>query len=52
VGRERVDLAAVIAIEIALVVLAIVARFVARHRWNQIDWMMCRRDRAMTARGA
>jgi lysylphosphatidylglycerol synthetase-like protein (DUF2156 family) len=52
VGRERVDLAAVIAIEIALVVLAIVARFVARRRWTQIDWMMCRPDRAMTARGA
>jgi hypothetical protein len=52
VGRERVDLAAVIAFEIALVVLAIVARFVARRRWTQIDWMMCRPVRAMTARGA
>ena len=52
VARESVDLAAVIALEIALVVLAIVARFVARRRWTQIDWMMCRPDRAMTARGA
>ena len=52
VARERVDLAAVIALEIVLVVLAIVARFVARRRWTQIDWMMCRPDRAMTVRGA
>ena len=32
--------------------VAIALRSIARRRWTQIDWMLCRPDRAMTARGA
>ena len=52
IAGERVDLVTVLAVEIGLAVLAIVLRFVARRRWTQIDWMMCRPARAMAARGA
>ncbi len=44
-SRARsVDLVTVFALEASLAVLAIVLRFVARRRWTQIDWMMCRPD--------
>jgi len=52
VASERVDLVAVITLEVCLAVLAVVLRSVARRRWTQIDWMACRRDRALSARGA
>lgn len=52
VARENVDLRAVYALEAGLAGVAIGLRFVARRRWTQIDWTMCRPDRAMAARGA
>jgi len=39
-------------LEFGLAGIAIALRFIARRRWTQIDWMMCRPDRALTARGA
>ncbi len=51
VARETVDIVGVIVIQVSLAVLAVVLRMVARHRWMQIDWMMCRADRASIARG-
>ena len=52
VAGERVDLVSVIALEVFLAVLAVVLRSAARRRWTQIDWMLCRRDRALSGRGA
>ncbi len=52
VVRESVDITTVLATEVGLAVFAIVLRFAARRRWLQLDWMMCRPERAMTARGA
>jgi hypothetical protein len=52
VAREPLDLATVIALEAGLGGLAIVLRVVARRRWTQIDWMMCKPQRALAARGA
>jgi hypothetical protein len=52
VAQENVSLTAVIALEIALAVFAIVLRVIAQRRWTQIDWMLCRRDRALSARAA
>jgi len=52
VAREHVNLVAVGALEVALLALAIVLRTVARRRWTNLDWAMCRPDRALTARGA
>jgi len=52
VAREIVDLSAVFALEAGLVVLAVSLRSVARRRWTQIDWMVCRPDRALATRDA
>ena len=52
VAGERVDLVSVIALEVFLAVLAVVLRSAARRRWTQIDWMLCRRDRALSGRSA
>jgi hypothetical protein len=49
---EETDLFTVFALEAGLAVLAIVLRSVARRRWMRIDWMLCRPDRALVARGA
>jgi len=52
VAREDVKLVTVFSLEFGLAGIAIALRFIARRRWTQIDWMMCRPDRALTARGA
>jgi hypothetical protein len=52
VAREDVELATVFSLEFGLAGIAIALRSIARRRWTQIDWMMCRPERAMTARGA
>jgi len=52
VGFEDVDLTTVFALEVCMIALAIAFRSVARRRWTRIDWMECRPDRALTARGA
>jgi hypothetical protein len=45
-------LATVLALEGALAVLALGLRSVALRRWTQIDWMLCRPDRALSLRSA
>ena len=52
IAGERVGLVTVFALEAGLAAFAVVLRFVARRRWTQIDWMLCRADRAMAARSA
>jgi hypothetical protein len=52
IAREREDLVTVIALQAGLAVLAIALRFIARRRWTQIDWMLCRPDRSLVVRGA
>jgi hypothetical protein len=52
VARREMDTATVFGLEGVLALLAIALRGEARRRWLQIDWMMCRPDRALTARGA
>ena len=49
-AHEQVAL--VFALEFGLAVLAVGLRHVARRRWLQIDWMMCRSERVMVIRGA
>jgi hypothetical protein len=51
VARENADLTTVFVLEVLLAALAPVLRTVARRRWTQIDWMMCRPDRALSVRG-
>jgi len=46
------DLATVFALEGGLAILALVLRVVARRRWTRIDWMLCRPERDLAARGA
>jgi hypothetical protein len=50
IAGERVGLVTVFALEAGLAAFAVVLRFVARQRWTQIDWMLCRADRAMAGR--
>jgi hypothetical protein len=52
IAREREDLVMVVALLAGLAVLAVALRFIARRRWTRIDWMLCRPDRSLTARGA
>jgi len=52
VARENADLGNVFALELGLVALAFLLRFIARRRWTQIDWMMCRSGRLVAARDA
>jgi hypothetical protein len=52
VARASLDVGSIVAMESGLAVLAIVLRTAARRRWLQLDWMMCRPDRTLTARGA
>ncbi len=51
-ARSTDNLAIITVLEVALACLAFVFRAAARRRWAQIDWMMCRPDRALTARAA
>ncbi len=50
-GEAR-DLFIVIGIEVVLAIGAIVLRSAARARWEKIDWMLCRPERAWRARAA
>jgi len=52
IAREDVQLVTVFLLEIGLAGIAIALRSIARGRWTRIDWMMCRSDRALAARGA
>ena len=52
VARETVNLVVIGVLEGGLLAFAVLLRFVARHRWTRIDWMMCRRDRTLVGRGA
>jgi hypothetical protein len=49
-ARSTRDLDLVIALEVLLACLAVALRFGARRRWLGIDWMICRADRALSAR--
>lgn len=51
-ARREMDIATVVEIEILLGIVALVFRAEARRRWLRIDWMLCRPDRALSARGA
>lgn len=51
-GTQRVDLAAVMAIEAGLAIAAIVLRVIARRRWENLDWFECRPSRIPVTRGA
>jgi hypothetical protein len=50
-GDEQ-DILIVVGIEVVMAVTALVLRSVARARWEKLDWMLCRPDRALRARGA
>lgn len=49
-ARSAANIPAVVALEIALAGVAVVLRRVARKRWARLDWMLCRADRALSAR--
>jgi hypothetical protein len=51
-ARRKVDVSTVVGLEVLLTALVFVLRAEARRRWLQIDWTLCRPDRALTARGA
>jgi len=46
------DILIVVGIEVAMAIAAIVLRSAARTRWEKIDWMLCRPDRALRSRAA
>ena len=46
------DILIVVGIEVAMAISAVVLRSAARKRWEKIDWMLCRPDRALRARSA
>jgi hypothetical protein len=50
-GDEQ-DILIVVGIEVVMAVTALVLRSAARARWEKIDWMLCRPDRALRARAA
>jgi hypothetical protein len=39
----------IVTLEIALAALALLVREVARHRWNRLDWMLCRPEQVVRA---
>ena len=49
---ETQDILIVVGIEVVMAVPAIVLRSVAKARWENIDWTLCRPDRAMRVRAA
>jgi hypothetical protein len=51
-GGSEQDLIVVAAIEVGLALAALVLRAAAKKRWESIDWMLCRPDRALRARAA
>jgi hypothetical protein len=51
-ARRKMDVSTVVGLEVLLAALVLVLRAEARRRWLQIDWTLCRPDRALTARGA
>jgi hypothetical protein len=46
------DLVIAAGAEVGLAFVAVVIRSAARARWENIDWMLCRPDRALRARAA
>jgi hypothetical protein len=46
------DARVVVGLEVAFGLLALTLRFVARHRWQRLDWTLCRPDRTESARAA
>ena len=51
-ARSTTNLRWVVLSEVVLFAAVIVFRSVARRRWAHIDWMLCRPDRALSARAA
>lgn len=51
-ARRKIEVSTVVGLEVLLAALVLVLRAEARRRWLQIDWTLCRPDRALTARGA
>ena len=53
-ARSKGDsaIAIIVALEVGLAGVALVLRRVTRSRWSRLDWMQCRPDRGLTARGA
>ena len=51
-GGQVRDILAVVTLEAALAVGAVVLRLAARSRWAGIDWALCRPERALRARRA
>ena len=49
---QKNDLFIVIAVEVVMAAGAVVLRAVAKARWEKIDWMLCRPDRALRVRAA
>jgi ABC-type Na+ transport system ATPase subunit NatA len=49
---EASNMRTVVALEVMFALSAITLRFVARHRWHHIDWMLCRADRGDAALSA
>lgn len=49
-ARSAANIPAVLGLEVALACVALLLRRVARKRWSQLDWMLCRADRALSAR--
>jgi hypothetical protein len=51
-ARRKIDVSTVAGLEVLLAALVLVLRAEARRRWLQIDWTLCRPDRALAVRGA
>lgn len=49
---NRQDILIVAGIEAAMAIAAVVLRAAAKTRWEKIDWMLCRPERALRARAA
>ena len=46
------DILLVVGVEVVMAIAAVVLRSAAKARWEKIDWMLCRPDRALRARAA
>jgi hypothetical protein len=49
-ARRELDISTVVGLELVLAGLVFVLRAEARRRWFEIDWTLCRPDRALNAR--
>jgi hypothetical protein len=50
ISAKATDLQLLYTIEIALALLAVALRFIARARWTGLDWRLCRADPGTAAR--